>query len=1162
MKRLMTALASIALIGTLFVGAPKPVFAVGGADTFYVGFGGGSDAGCGVPDYDLDHGPEGYWDGDSWEYTSNAKIEDALYEFFDNDGTLDVTDGDTIVICDGWFHLHADGPEWNGDLTPGVDVNPSTITIRGLGKNDTFLSGLEPGDEDPFDQSWNRPFYFANTNLILEDMTIINTSSINDNLNLDGGAIYLNYGSLTINDVDFVNFVSEDGNGGAIAVTDADLDLNNVSFDQTTGVSFDPSTGTWPYDANFNEGSGGAIWASVGEGGMENLVVDIDNSDFNNIGTQDVGGAIYVVCAATTITNTDFYDNTAGISGGAIFTYGGEECDTVGSLTIDQSVFEGNYVHDDFGGDGTGGAVVSVHQPVTVTDSSFGTVGSGNSAGNDGTGGALWIDGTSGTEVLIEDSDFEDNYAEDYGGAIYTHCVNLEVTGDATGTTDDIGGVVSSTFYSNYADDNDGGAIFVGAENCNDDMGGVDADDLVSATIDGVYFEANDAEGQGGVVATDQSGFNYLSELVVRSSTFYENGSDYTNNQGGVLNSDYVDVSIYSSSFVGNRTSGTGGVLELCGGDLHAEDSYFNQNYSGNDGGALFVDDGCGRNDAGNVTIIDSEFDENGSLDDGGALSVPGGHSVVSIVGSSFTDNTTGNDGGAAHIYDATTNITNSLFEGNLSGDEGGAINFDDSNSLTINASEFIDNSTGYNWYGSDWDNWDGGAIDFGTGYDDVYLGIFDSLFEGNYASDEGGAIWAEATNTLGLFEISRSEFLNNTANDEGGAIWIDLDDEGTLTVDRTVFEGNTSYEDGGAINQETEDYGTFVRITNSRFTENFADSDGGALDLTDRTVLTNNTFNGNTTDDGDGGAVELNYSNPNYDLAYLHSVSNNVFRNNFADEDAGALEVNGAAQIVGNTFQNNGSEEDGGAVYLQSNLDYTNWHLVSGNRFYDNSSLYEDGGAIMAVDDAVISSNEFARNYSEEDGGALFLDYEGRVSRNTFLSNVSDEDGGAIYANDLSFPDSSITDNLFDGNAAQELGGALWIDNDEGVLDHKLVIASNRIIRNTAQNGAGMYVTYPNGEGVVATQIMTGIVRNTFERNIASQNGGAIMMEYLGGSYRTARAALQSLQKAVKNNRYKANKANLDRATGDIGGWAVSIEFGAEADEVGVDAPETPNVK
>lgn len=1160
MKRLMTALASIALIGTLFVGAPKPVFATGGGDTYYVGFGGGSDAGCGVPDYDLqytefEYSNEEYYtvpDGDDPglepDWVVAPKLEDAFYELFNNDGERDVTDGDTIVICDGWFHMHDNGPTWNGDLNPGIGVNPSTITIRGLGTGNTVIEGTD-GDGDFF-----RPFYFTNTNLILEDMTIINTSSIDDGRNNNGGAIYLNYGSLEINDVDFVNFVAADLNGGAIALIDADLELNNVGFDKTTGV--------YPYNSDHNDGNGGAIYSTVSSSSVPNTTVSINNSEFTNLGTRDSGGALWLNCANTTINNSGFYDNTAGISGGAIWTNGADaSCLTTSSFSVENSIFDGNYIHEDFGGEGgVGGAVASFGQPVTFIDSTVGSYGPGaGNWNNEGNGGGLFVDGTSGTLLTITDTDFFDNSSGwDKGGAVYAECANVVVTGDATGFfTEDApmgGPIKSSNFHDNYARDN-GGAIYLAVEGCGDGIGGTN--DFVNATIDGVVFYGNDSNGQGGGIASSQSGWNWLNLLDIENSSFVYNSS--VNSTGGAVNVDYSHVNITESSFYGNFADDGGGAVEICGGNLTITGSGFFENGSWSDGGAIELDDGCGRPNGGNLTVVDSSFDENGAGNDaeGGAIYVNYGNQTVTITNSEFTDNTSGSNGGAAVFEDATTNITRSDFDGNRAGGHGGAIHLSESNSLTVRTSTFTDNSSGY-----EGGSYDGGAIDFYADDNDAYFGVFDSVFEGNYGTEEGGAIWfsLNEVGVGGLLEIFRTSFIQNTSDESGGAIDVSLGSHGTLTVDRSTFTDNVTWVDGGAINQDTQDRTTGVRITNSSFIGNFAYSDGGALDLTDRTLLANNLFVGNmtsTSDDGDGGAAELNRNNPDNSLPYLHIVTNNTFRDNHSDDDGGAVATTGRTLVTGNTFEKNTAEDDGGALELGSG----DGHMVSGNRFTDNVSE-DDGGAVEAEDDVVVSSNVFTNNYAEDNGGALSVDDEARITKNTFINNRSDDNGGAIYADDLGFPESSITDNLFQGNSAGEQGGAMWIDDDEGVMDHKVVIASNRVIRNTAKYGAGIYVTFPDGS-TSSTQLMSGIIRNSFERNVASLNGGGIMMEYRGGTFSNARAALAALKKAAKNNRYKANKANLDRATGDIGGWAFTgVMVGALEEVEAVKAPEAPSVR
>jgi predicted outer membrane repeat protein len=325
--------------------------------------------------------------------------------------------------------------------------------------------------------------------------------------------------------------------------------------------------------------------------------------------------------------------------------------------------------------------------------------------------------------------------------------------------------------------------------------------------------------------------------------------------------------------------------------------------------------------------------------------------------------------------------------------------------------------------------------------------------------------------------------------------------------------------------------------------------------------VLTNNVFRDNEADVGDAGALELNNNNEDSSLLYLFTVTGNTFRNNYADDDGGAIQASAALLLTNNTFDGNTAEDDdGGAVQLDDESAINTWHMVTGNRFTNNRTLNDDGGALFSDSNIVVSSNEFANNYAAEDGGALTVHDPARITKNTFINNRGDN-GGAVYAHDLGFPDSSITDNLFEGNSAVNEGGAMWIDDDEGVMDHKVVIASNRVIRNTAKYGAGIYVTYPDGS-TSRTQLMSGIIRNSFERNVASLNGGGIMMEYRGGTFSNARAALAALKKAVKNNRYKANKANLDRATGDIGGWAITIVVGALEETEAAEAPEAPSVR
>ena len=186
---------------------------------------------------------------------------------------------------------------------------------------------------------------------------------------------------------------------------------------------------------------------------------------------------------------------------------------------------------------------------------------------------------------------------------------------------------------------------------------------------------------------------------------------------------------------------------------------------------------------------------------------------------------------------------------------------------------------------------------------------------------------------------------------------------------------------------------------------------------------------------------------------------------------------------------------------------------------------------------------------------------YGTTFSNNSVMYNSADYDGGGIHFYGLAYDGarSKITGNTFDSNVAAENGGAMWIDDNEDLNDFKAQISDNRILRNTAAYGAGIYITW--AEGPAQHNAPTGILKNVFERNVAAMNGGAILIEYYGGAYRDSRAAQQALLKATKNNRYVGNKANRDRSTATVGGWNVGVGPFVLAAYETEDAPEARKV-
>jgi CSLREA domain-containing protein len=110
-----------------------------------------------------------------------------------------------------------------------------------------------------------------------------------------------------------------------------------------------------------------------------------------------------------------------------------------------------------------------------------------------------------------------------------------------------------------------------------------------------------------------------------------------------------------------------------------------------------------------------------------------------------------------------------------------------------------------------------GGAI----GIEVDALFVTRSLFHGNAANDNGGAINGAGVNSMW---VSKSTFKENISGRDGGAIVVH--DGGNLMVSHSRFLGNTAAGEGGALKNASS--GTVIIIDNV-FRDNIAD-EGGAM--------------------------------------------------------------------------------------------------------------------------------------------------------------------------------------------------------------------------------------------------------------------------------------------------------------------------------------------
>ncbi|WP_225369635.1 Ig-like domain-containing protein [Methanobrevibacter arboriphilus] len=150
-------------------------------------------------------------------------------------------------------------------------------------------------------------------------------------------------------------------------------------------------------------------------------------------------------------------------------------------------------------------------------------------------------------------------------------------------------------------------------------------------------------------------------------------------------------------------------------------------------------------------------------------------------------------------------------------------------------------------------------------------MNITQSRFQNNTATN-GGAIYIPETKNLTNYNlnvsmtIDKTNFTNNEANSNGGAI----NNNATLDITNSYFKDNNA-TNGGAI------YNTnYLNINNSSFINNTANS-GGAITNHEQTAVLNiisAIFTNNTAKNGGGGAI-------NHGMSAILNIDNTNFTDN-----------------------------------------------------------------------------------------------------------------------------------------------------------------------------------------------------------------------------------------------------------------------------------------
>lgn len=314
------------------------------------------------------------------------------------------------------------------------------------------------------------------------------------------------------------------------------------------------------------------------------------------------------------------------------------------------------------------------------------------------------------------------------------------------------------------------------------------------------------------------------------------------------------------------------------------------------------------------------------------------------------SDNT--QDSSLFTISDSLASFTSNgknTFSNFVKAKNGGIFNIGDSryadnNELHLNSDTFNNNASSEK----------GGAIAY-MGYQNVIgdhniLEVEATSFNNNKSAN-GGAV-----NNYGTATITNSEFTENTATKKGGAIA----NSGNLNLDGTTFTKNNAITMGygGAIAHVK---GT-TTVKNSIFKENKSYKLGGAIYAEEGTLTVENTeFTGNKISYSGGAISTGEDSSKNI----LIDIKNSIFKNNTANEFAGAIYNNGGDVTITNTdFIENTAIGDGsmyggsagGAITNTGNLDVIGGKFDS-NKAYLGGALYNSGNA--SFKDTLFISNE-----------------------------------------------------------------------------------------------------------------------------------------------------------------------------------------------------------
>lgn len=232
----------------------------------------------------------------------------------------------------------------------------------------------------------------------------------------------------------------------------------------------------------------------------------------------------------------------------------------------------------------------------------------------------------------------------------------------------------SSPDVQNYSTAIHGGVITGGAGD--GAGGGIQLKEKSRLTMTGGTVVGCITNDHGGAVRVDGGGV----KINLSNAGFYSNMTldSADNSHGGAIYSDYSDceVNAVHTVFEGNYSEDNGGAVYINDGKFTAEDCLFSGNKCLDDGGAVYVESGS------KATFNKCVFANNRSESHAGAIFC--NSSAGTRISGTFKNNSAGGAGGALFINGNAVSIQDAYITGNVAGDRGGAMYVDEMYDINI----------------------------------------------------------------------------------------------------------------------------------------------------------------------------------------------------------------------------------------------------------------------------------------------------------------------------------------------------------------------------------------------------------------------------------------------------------------------------------------------